>query len=289
MRSIYNNLNFLTTLTLVAVLLFSCKKDDVEPTLDVVYAVNVDGYTATFTNQTSGGQSYKWDFGDGTTSTEQSPVHTYPGKGKYVPTLYVTAPGGKVAEGSTVLRIAKSTAVKLDDNSLSDWDTVSHNAITPGAGGGIFKKAKFDYDGNYVYFYFEMQSAEANADIFDFYIDTDNNAGTGFLSWLFPGGGFDVLMEGQIFAGWFEMYNHNGPQTAFSWAFQTGTGFCDIGAKQQDGNLFKFEGRLSRTKVKGLTGTAFKIGVAITKNDWSATIGSAPDMATQAFFVDMTE
>ena len=108
--------------------------------------------------------------------------------------------------------------------------------------GGIFKKAKYDYDGNYVYFYFEMQSSEANADIFDFYIDTDNNAGTGFLSWLFPGGGFDVLMEGQIFAGWFEMYHHNGPQTAFSWAFQTGTGFCDIGAKQQDGNLFKFEG-----------------------------------------------
>lgn len=288
MRTIYNKLNFFTTLS-VLVLLLSCKKDKEDPTLDVVYTVNVTNYTATFDNQTSGGLSYKWDFGDGTTSTDESPVHTYPGKGKYVPTLYVTAANGKVAEGSTVLRISKSTSVKLNDNSLADWDTVAHNAITSGAGGGIFKKAKYDYDGNYVYFYFEMQSAEANADIFDFYVDTDNNAGTGFLSWLFPGGGFDVLMEGQIFAGWFEMYYHNGPQTAFSWAFQTGTGFCDIGTKQQEGNIFKFEGRLSRAKIKNLTGTKFKIGVATTKNDWSVMLGAAPDVATPAFSIDMTE
>ncbi|HKO82288.1 MAG TPA: PKD domain-containing protein, partial [Chitinophagaceae bacterium] len=88
MRSIYNKLNFFIALSAVVSLL-SCKKDKEEPTLDVVYTVNVTDYTATFDNQTNGGQSYKWNFGDGTTSTEKSPVHTYPGKGKYVPTLYV--------------------------------------------------------------------------------------------------------------------------------------------------------------------------------------------------------
>ena len=195
MRPIYNKLNFFITLS-VCVYCYPVKRIKIEPALDVVYTVNVNGYTATFDNQTTGGLSYKWDFGDGATSTEESPVHTYPGKGKYVPTLYVTAANGKVVEGSTVLRISKSTSVKLNDNSLADWDTVTHNAISSGAGGGIFKKAKYDYDGNYVYFYFEMQSTQANADIFDFYIDTDNNATTGFISWLFAGGGFDVLMEG---------------------------------------------------------------------------------------------
>lgn len=290
MRPIYNKLNFFITLS-VCVSLLSCKKDKEEPALDVVYTVNVTDYTATFDNQTSGGLSYKWDFGDGATSTDESPVHTYPGKGKYVPTLYVTAANGKVVEGSTVLRISKSTSVKLNDNSLADWDTVTHNAINSGTGGGIFKKAKYDFDGNYVYFYFEMQSTQANADIFDFYIDTDNNATTGFLSWLFTGGGFDVLLEGQIFANppWFEMYYHSGAQTAFSWAFQSGSGFFDIGAVKQEGAIFKFEGRLSRAKIKNLTGTKFKIGVATTKNDWSAMLGATPDMATPAFLIDMTE
>ncbi|HKO81901.1 MAG TPA: hypothetical protein VJU78_15955, partial [Chitinophagaceae bacterium] len=88
---------------------------------------------------------------------------------------------------------------------------------------------------------------------------------------------------------WFEMYYHSGAQTAFSWAFQSGSGFSEIGTVKQDGAILKFEGRLSRSKIKGLTGTAFKIGVALTKNDWSAIIGAAPDQATTVFFVDMTE
>ena len=288
MRSKYNSLHFFTTLSL-SLLLLSCKKDKAEPTLDVVYTVNVDGYTAKFENQTNGGQSYKWDFGDGATSTEQSPVHTYPGKGKYVPTLYVTTANGKTVEGSTVLRISKSTAVKLDDNSLSDWDTVSHNAISSGAGGGIFKKAKYDYDGNYIYFYFEMTSAKANGDIFDFYMDTDNNPSTGLVTWLFPGGGYDVLIEGAMLADWFDLFYHVGAQTAFSFDYQSVSEFYQVGTIQENGGTIKFEGRLSRSKIKGLTGTGLKIGVTATKNDWSATLGTAPDQATGTFFVDMSE
>jgi len=288
MRPIFNSLNFFTFLSLI-ILLLSCKKDKIEPTLDVVYTVNVDGYTATFDNKTSGGQSFKWDFGDGATSTEASPVHIYPGKGKYVPTLYVTTANGKMVEGSTVLRISKSTAVKLTDNSLTDWDTVTHNAISSGTGGGIFKKAKYDYDGNYIYFYFEMQSAEANGDIFDFYMDTDNNPSTGLTTWLFAGGGYDVLIEGAMLANWFDLFYHKGAQTAFSFDYQSVSDFYEIGTIQQEGAILKFEGKITRSKIKGLTGTGFKIGVSATKNDWSAMLGTAPDAATAAFFVDMTE
>jgi hypothetical protein len=48
----------------------------------------------------SGGEitSWKWDFGDGTSSTEQNPTHQYPAKpgreGIYTVVLYVTGPGG---------------------------------------------------------------------------------------------------------------------------------------------------------------------------------------------------
>jgi hypothetical protein len=39
--------------------------------------------------------NWKWDFGDGTTSTEQSPIHTYTTGGQKVVVLYVEGPGGK--------------------------------------------------------------------------------------------------------------------------------------------------------------------------------------------------
>jgi hypothetical protein len=39
--------------------------------------------------------SWKWDFGDGTSSAEQFPIHQYKDAGKYVVVLYVEGPAGK--------------------------------------------------------------------------------------------------------------------------------------------------------------------------------------------------
>lgn len=39
--------------------------------------------------------SWKWDFGDGTTSSEQHPVHAYGKAGRYIVTLYIEGPDGK--------------------------------------------------------------------------------------------------------------------------------------------------------------------------------------------------
>lgn len=267
----------------------SCKKDTAVPP-DVIYTVSLDGYTVTFTNQTADATTYKWEFGDGTSSTDKSPVHTYPGKGKYVPTLYITTSGGLTAEGSTVINIAKSSAVKLDDNSLSDWDTVTHNVVISGPDGGIFKQARFDYNSDYVFFYFEMESTVANGDIFDFYVDADNNPGTGYATGTFPGGGFDILLEGAILQQWFDPFYFSGAtQSAFSWSPQTFSEFYQIGTIVQDGSTLKFEGGLKRSKLKGLTGKGLRLGIQATKSDWSATLGSMPDENTPAIFIDMSE
>jgi hypothetical protein len=268
---------------------FSCKKDKAQASVDVIYTVNVDGLTATFTNQTKGVTTYKWDFGDGTTSTDPNPVHTYSEKGKYVPTLYVSTGSGQTFEGSIVLRLSKGSPVKLNDNTLSDWDTLNSNVITSGPKGGIFRKVKFDYDGANIYFYIEMVSKKSNGDIFDFYIDPDNNPGTGLLTSLFPNGGFDVLMEGAMLNNWFDVFYHTGDQNSFTFNQQSMSDYYQIGTVVEAGGILKFEGSISRTKIQGLTGKGLKIGIVATKSDWSATLGTAPDSESPAFFLGTSE
>lgn len=51
-------------------------------------------FTVQFTNQTPGDNSYSWNFGDGNTSTEINPVHTYTDTGSYDVTLVVFSENG---------------------------------------------------------------------------------------------------------------------------------------------------------------------------------------------------
>ncbi|HEY0039971.1 MAG TPA: PKD domain-containing protein, partial [Flavisolibacter sp.] len=50
--------------------------------------------TVTFTNQSTGAVSYLWNFGDGNTSTQQNPTHTYTAYGNYTVTLIATNASG---------------------------------------------------------------------------------------------------------------------------------------------------------------------------------------------------
>ncbi|HEY8958642.1 PKD domain-containing protein [Chitinophaga sp.] len=273
----------------------ACKKDDNNPAPLVVYTIAVDGNQVTFTNTTTGATSWKWDFGDGTSSTEQSPVHVYQGKGKYVPTLYATSAAGVTAEGSTVIRISKTSPVKLTDNSLSDWDTISQNVIAAGPAGGVFKKLKLDYDGQNVYFYGEMTGKLSDGTIFDMYIDSDNSAATGLLTALFTGAAYDVLLEGQLLLKQstapipMAMYYHNGPQTSFSFDQQSGTDFFTMGTITETGGIVRFEGKLDRSKIKGLTGSAIRLGMVATSSDWATQLGTIPDEGAAAFLLNMPE
>jgi hypothetical protein len=281
---------YLLSVVIASTVFSSCKKDKTAPKTDLLYEVEVDGNVATFKVKTEGVTGYKWDFGDGETSTEANPSHTYPGKGKYVPTLTASVKGVST-EASTVLRIAKSSPVKIDDNSLADWDNVTKDIVTLGASKGIFRNVKFDYDGNYVYMYVEMAAKKADADIFDIYIDSDNNLATGLLTGTFTDGAYDILLEGQLLTASMDVYYHqSADQNAFGdFKLQSVAESYKVGTIKEEGGLLKFEVRIARGKLIGLTGSGLRVGMQAIKNDWSVTLGNAPDEGSPSFFLDMSE
>jgi len=280
-----------TSLLLGLLVFSSCKKNTALPAPDPFYSVSVDGFTVTFVNKTTGATSYKWDFGDGASSTDSSPIHTYAAKGKYVPTLYATNAGGNTQEASTVLYISKGSGIRMDDNTLSDWDTVTHNVVLAGPGSGNFIKAKYDYDGNNVYIYFEQSAAKADGDIYDLYIDADNNPATGLLTSDIPNGAYDILLEGTIFGGWLDTYYFSGDdQSNFgNYGLVSAGEYYTVGTSQESGGVLKFEFMLKRSKLKGMTGQGLKIGVQVFSANFAALIGYSPDFQSDAFFLDMSE
>ncbi len=57
--------------------------------------VDMDRRLVAFKDESVGNfTSWKWDFGDQTTSTEQNPIHAFKNPGNYVVTLYVDGPDG---------------------------------------------------------------------------------------------------------------------------------------------------------------------------------------------------
>jgi len=270
-------------------LITACKKDNDSPAADLFYEVSISGYDVTFSNKTTGAVSYKWDFGDSTYSTEENPVHTYPGKGKYVPTLYATTKDGNTSEASTVVYIAKTSPVKLDDNSLADWDEVTDYNFAAGAGETYFKRMKVDYDANYIYLYFEANARRSDKDIYDIYLDTDGSATTGYTTGALLDGGYDVLLEGVIIDGVLDAFNHTGGvQEAFSFVPAGISEYYSIGTVVQNGSNQQFEMRISRAKVKNMAATkAFRIGIQVAKNDWSAYFGYIPNEKQPSFLINL--
>jgi hypothetical protein len=58
--------------------------------------LDMDRWMVAFEDQSEGKiTSWKWDFGDGTTSAEQHPIHKYEKGGQYIVVLYVEGPEGK--------------------------------------------------------------------------------------------------------------------------------------------------------------------------------------------------
>jgi len=119
------------------------------------FTTSVSGLAVTFTNTSTGADTYLWDFGDGQTSTAMSPIHSYATQGIYNVLLTATNTNGSATASTVVFLgedLATFTAAKLQgaawrvhvsDKSVfvggalgsSAWWSVTAAMLTSGTGG----------------------------------------------------------------------------------------------------------------------------------------------------------
>jgi len=131
--------------------------EQTNPTADFTY--EVDNTTITLTNASERAVSFTWDFGDGETSTEENPVHTYAEAGEYSVSLTTTGVDGSTPATYTTTVAAAVTvfapiAVENGDFSLpgdakhSNWENIpGWNSDTQAGDSGVEAP---DEDGNVV-------------------------------------------------------------------------------------------------------------------------------------------
>lgn len=113
----------LVGLGLITLVLSSCKEDDTIKSIVKDGVKPVAAFTAssgslsvTFNNTSTSAESYYWQFGDGTSSTEKSPVHNYAVPGKFKVTLKVTSEAGY---SNTIEKVVPASAAAIADFEVS--------------------------------------------------------------------------------------------------------------------------------------------------------------------------
>jgi PKD repeat protein len=289
MRPINRRNIFLILLTIIAA---GCTKTldypDV-PEQNAYFSYTAESYLVIFTNESKAIGTYHWDFGDGTNSSEENPVHNFEKKGKYLVTLNVTS-GGATYEAATVMLLDKTSKIKLDDRTVSDWDNITKNVFVSGPDGMGVKLGKFDYDANYIYMYIEQASTIADGTIFSLCIDSDNKLETGFKLGTFPGLGAENYFEGEVVIPepWFDPYKYSGDGSDWSWDLLQLNDFYKVGHVEESDGLLKYELAISRTKISGLTNEKIRLAITVMDSGWSD-FGYMPDKNTSGFLLMMNE
>lgn len=170
-----NRALFFTILSFViaSFLISSCSKDDdddddEEENTAVVAKFSMEGTNqeapadVKFNNKSENAVSYLWDFGDGETSTEENPTHTYAEKGEYEVNLVAEGEDGSTDDFGMYFDIfgtvtgMKIRRVELHSDFLAEISDPEGDAMDVGI-------AISDASGNVVYlsYYWENKFSEA--------------------------------------------------------------------------------------------------------------------------------
>ena len=119
---------FFGPVTLLSILMISCEKEAPKPvalfTMSKTTAV-VDE-SISFTNTSEHATSYAWDFGDGNTSSDENPTHSYSSVGNFSVTLTATGEGGEHShsESITIAHPAPNAGFLINKSTAEPGDTI---------------------------------------------------------------------------------------------------------------------------------------------------------------------
>lgn len=121
------SLRGLIWIVLTSSLLVTCKREDPKPLqLTASFQLMANNCVAPcdpgFKNLSQYAQSYSWNFGDGATSTEETPTHTYAKGGNYTVNLRITGEANQVDDTTvtaTILDPAPTAAFAIQNNNCT--------------------------------------------------------------------------------------------------------------------------------------------------------------------------
>ena len=277
------------TMLAAFLLLAACSSDNAssdsasKPVAD--FSFTNDGSTFTFTNLSTNGTKYRWDFGDlYYTSGEKDPVYTYKIGGEIRVSLTVTNEAGEESFITKVITAPRIIIIDIKiDGKFTDWDDV---AVTDQntSGNGSIQKIKIWAGGPNVNVYLEGNK-KMLMELARLYINTDGNSKTGFLhsTWS-ESSGAEFLFEGPIVSnGWGQFYNHTDPNGGWGWAAIAGSGASlsasPIVSLNDTTNAIEFS--IPKTQFGTLTGS-IGIGINELNGAWAdvAYFPEAPKFST---------
>lgn len=302
----------LALIAMVLIAFTSCEDDDprvvVANVLKAEFLVTPnpeDDTKIALINKSEHAVSYQWSFGDGTTSTEESPTHTYVRPEKeadYTIELTIKGERGNVSYYKQVHTVLGVKDLEGDedngekpsadfeihlDGDFEDWNKVpaANLAVAEldedNSSLHSMKTVKFCANAEYIYMYLKLDSANANA--MDIYLNTDNKKATGYKGDMWKDLGADYLMQAAYADNYdFGLFPYDEKEAGeWGWLAEVvvaGQGFFEkSNNKVVEGSIVEFEGRFKRNMIPNL-GKEIRIAVGHsgTAADLWSTSGGLP-------------
>lgn len=262
----------LTLIFGIALFVTSCDESEEVTLPEANFTTSRDGLAITFNNTSTAATSYSWDFGDGTTSDEESPVHEYEATSAYVVTLTATNAVGVFDASTQAIELSFDIVV---DGAFDDWTDVPVLSERNPDTTGVVTLVKATSDLTNIYFYVEGED-----ELFGFaqlYLNNDGDSLTGFMNYgNHPVAGADLEMGGGTeSAELFEfLFDADANPDRLDWSFNDAVDGFNSGAEytpiMKTGNAYEFAVSRSLLASTSVEYVSFAVGdVNTADGGWS--------------------